>query len=411
MDKTVLPRGWKSVRLGDIAIPIYDKVGNRILETLSITAGTGFANQAEKFGRELSGNQYVNYTVLRKGDFSFNKGNSKRYPYGCMYLLKDRDIAAVPNAFFSFHIEDQCSEFFEQLFLNGYLNYQLNKVINTGVRNDGLFNLYEADFYNCFIPLPPLPEQHAIAEILTTADKLIAIKERLIIAKQKQKQWLMQNLLTGKIRLPGFSGKWKKEALQDCGSIITGSTPSTTEQDNFGNDFLWVTPTDIDDSVYIHNTERKLSKKGMAKCRLINAGSVLVTCIASIGKNVILPEDGSCNQQINAITPNRKYSVEYLYYLISFNESKLKKYAGKTATPIINKETFQNMIFRFPSFPEQQAIAAVLSTADREIELLKKELEQQKLFKKYLMRQLLTGKIRVKNPDAVWKIETRLKKS
>ena len=396
MAKTALPSSWQIVKLGKIATPIREKAGDKNLETLSISAGIGFVNQAEKFGRELSGNQYVNYTVLRKGDFSFNKGNSKKYPYGCIYILKDREIAAVPNAFYSFSIENQCCDYFEQLFMNGYLNHQLHKDINTGVRNDGLFNLYEDDFYDCLVPLPHLPEQHAIAEILTTADNLITVKERLIAAKQKQKRWLMQNLLTGKMRLSGFSEKWDRKPLQDCGTIITGSTPSTIELDNFGCDYSWVTPTDIDDSVYIHNTERKLSKKGMAKSRLIKAGSVLVTCIASIGKNVILTEDGSCNQQINAITPKKKYNSEYIYYLICFNESKLKKYAGKTATQIINKETFQNIVFRFPPLPEQQAIAKILTTADREIELLKKELDRQKLIKKYLMQQLLTGKIRVK---------------
>jgi restriction endonuclease S subunit len=229
MNKTILPKGWKIVKLKKIVTPIDEKAGDKILETLSISAGIGFVNQAEKFGKELSGAQYVNYTVIKKGDFSFNKGNSKKFPYGCIYRLKDRDIAAVPNAFFSFCIKDQCDEFFEQLFISGYLNHQLNKVINTGVRNDGLFNLYKNDFYNCTVPIPPPHEQQAIAEILITADKLITAKERLIATKQKQKQWLMQNLLTSKIHLQGFGEKWKKIPFSE---LFTANTIYTDDINN-----------------------------------------------------------------------------------------------------------------------------------------------------------------------------------
>ena len=108
-----IPSDWKVVRLIDIAKPIKDTVGDRKLETLSISAGIGFVNQANKFGKELSGKQYVHYTVIQRGDFSFNKGNSRRYPYGCIYMLRDRDIAAVPNAFYSFRIVGQYADYFE----------------------------------------------------------------------------------------------------------------------------------------------------------------------------------------------------------------------------------------------------------------------------------------------------------
>jgi type I restriction enzyme S subunit len=76
---------------------------------LSITAGVGFVNQAEKFGKEIAGAQYQNYTVLHKGDFSYNKGNSKTYPQGCIYMLEDRTKAAVPNVFNSFSLYNRCS--------------------------------------------------------------------------------------------------------------------------------------------------------------------------------------------------------------------------------------------------------------------------------------------------------------
>ncbi|MCL2080413.1 MAG: restriction endonuclease subunit S, partial [Oscillospiraceae bacterium] len=238
MTKQPLPNEWKNVTLKNIATPISEKVGNRTLETLSISAGIGFVNQAEKFGKELSGNQYEHYTVLHTGDFSYNKGNSKRYPQGCIYKLTDRAQAAVPNVFISFKINGQNEDFFEQLFISGYLNRQLKRIITSGARSDGLLNVSDKSFYDCVVPLPPLTEQCAIAEILTTVDKLIAAKERLIAAKQKQKRWLMQNLLTGKMRLPEFRGEWERVRLGKIADNFQYGLNSSSKEYDGENKYL-----------------------------------------------------------------------------------------------------------------------------------------------------------------------------
>jgi type I restriction enzyme S subunit len=206
----------------------------------------------------------------------------------------------------------------------------------------------------------------------------------------------MQKISTGKIRLPGFNGEWKKVKLKNTGVIVTGTTPSTKIKEYYENGvYPWVTPTDITEKKYISKTERYLTYKGLKVGRFLPAGSLLVTCIASIGKNAILTTDGSCNQQINAILPSKNHSNEFLYYLISYRVDYIKSYAGTSATQIINKSTFENLKFFIPSLPEQKAIAKVLSTADREIDLLTQELEQLKLQKKGLMQLLLTGIVRV----------------
>lgn len=392
----IVPEKWTVYKLEDICMELTERAGNQEYETLSISAGIGFVNQANKFGKELSGKQYEKYIVLHRGDFSYNKGNSKRYPQGCVYMLRDRDVATVPNVFESFRLTRGISDYFEQLFVSGFLNGQLFAKINHGVRDDGLLNLRGEDFYKCYIPFPSLPEQQKIAEILSTQDRLIELKQKLLDCKKLQKKWLMQELLTGKTRLKGMGEEWKKTEIGQCGEIITGNTPATKEIENYGNEFVWVTPSDIDDSMYIFSSAKQLSKKGMGKARKLPEGSVLVTCIASIGKNAILRCEGSCNQQINAVKLNEKYSNVFFYYLVCFNKQTIKKFAGKSATQIISKEKFSNLIFNFPPLPEQTAIAEILSQQDKEIELLEKELELERQKKKALMQLLLTGKVRVK---------------
>ena len=107
---------WNGFTLSQIADRVIEKVGEKKLTTLSISAGTGFVSQAEKFSRDISGKQYENYICLRKGEFSYNKGNSKTFPQGCIYELLEYDEAAVPNAFISFHFkEDYVPDFSKEI--------------------------------------------------------------------------------------------------------------------------------------------------------------------------------------------------------------------------------------------------------------------------------------------------------
>ena len=104
--------------------------------------------------------------------------------------------------------------------------------------------------------------------------------------------------------------------------------------------------------------------------RELPPNSVLVTCIASIGKNAILKKMGSCNQQINAIIPNNDHDANFIYYLMENSKNYLLSNAGITATNIISKKVFREMVFSFPSKAEQQAIANILSVMDAEISAL-----------------------------------------
>ncbi|MDR2648000.1 MAG: restriction endonuclease subunit S [Oscillospiraceae bacterium] len=388
--KTKIPKGWKTVRLGEIATPIKEKTGGRKFETLSISAGVGFVNQSAKFGRELSGKQYVNYVILHCGDFSFNKGNSRRYPYGCTYMLRNREIAAVPNVFYSFRIADFCGEFYEQLFLFGWFNRQLKRLINTGVRDDGLFNLYKSDFYGCTVPLPPLLEQTRIAEILTTADKLIAVKERLIAAKRKQKRWLMQNLLTGRIRLPGFDGKWESVRLGEvCIFRDSERVPiESQERQSRQGAYPYYGASGIIDYVDDYLFDEELILLGEDGANILNRSTPLA--FIAKGKYWV-------NNHAHVIQTLPSCDMHFLCGRLEVIDYTI--YNTGTAQPKLNQDVCKRVKLTIPSLPEQRAIAERLTAADREIELLSRELEQQRQVKKYLMQQLLTGRIRTKGAN------------
>jgi type I restriction enzyme S subunit len=245
------------------------------------------------------------------------------------------------------------------------------------------------------VPLPSLPEQHAIAEALSDVDALIAGLDKLITKKRDLKQAAMQQLLTGKTRLPGFSGRWEELRICDFSSVVTGGTPRTEVSTFWNGDYPWITPTDITERRDMWSSERMISEAGLRSIRQLPANSVLVTCIASIGKNAILRRTGGCNQQINAVVPKKECNPEFCYYLFENSKQYLLSNAGMTATSIISKSTFQQLKFTVPPMPEQTAIAEVLSDMDTEIATLETRLEKTRALKQGMMQELLTGRIRL----------------
>ena len=185
--------------------------------------------------------------------------------------------------------------------------------------------------------------------------------------------------------------------LREIGEIITGNTPKTTEKDNYGEEYNWVTPGDMGISKYITNTERKLSLKGFEKSRKVNKGSILVTCIGStIGKIGIAGKECSTNQQINSINLFNNINNEYVYYAIKYNFKYFTDYISNQAVPIINKTVFGNLQIPNISLSRQKKIAITLKILDKKIECNKKIIDEYKKLKKALMQKLLTGKVRVK---------------
>jgi type I restriction enzyme, S subunit len=256
--------------------------------------------------------------------------------------------------------------------------------------------LNKTNIKKVLIAFPPLPEQKKIANVLSDIDNLIQIIKKLIAKKKDIKKGAMQNLLTGNKRLKGFSGEWVERIVKELGEIVTGSTPSTASREYWEGDIPWVTPTDIDSKKNIYKTQRQISEDGLKVVKELKANTVLITCIASIGKNAILKKRGACNQQINAIMVNLLNDAEYLYYLFEISKALLLSKAGITATNIISKTVFEEISLCVPKYVEEQiAIASILSDMDNELEELENKLNKYKQIKQGMMQQLLAGRIRL----------------
>lgn len=197
----VFPHRWPLKPLSAVSTPVRRKSAGTNHPVMTISAKSGFLMQSDKFARDMAGQSVERYTLLHEGEFAYNKGNSKTAPYGCVFRL-ERPTALVPFVYYCFALKSGLDpEFYEHLFAAGALNHQLSRLINSGVRNDGLLNLYSDDFYSCRVPVPPIDEQRKIARALTAAKQELALIDDEIEALIRQKRGLMQKLLTGEWRV------------------------------------------------------------------------------------------------------------------------------------------------------------------------------------------------------------------
>jgi type I restriction enzyme S subunit len=185
---------WQEFKLNQVVTPIKRRLKQAIETVLTISAKRGFLLQADRFSQIIAGNSLEKYTHLKKGEFSYNRGNSKTYTYGCIYKLDDYEEALVPNIYRSFTLNKGCTEFFAQLFKNKYLDRQLRRLISSSARMDGLLNIGEKDFYEVKVPFPTEAEQKKIGAFLNELDKKLELVSQQIEQTQTFKKGLLQQM-------------------------------------------------------------------------------------------------------------------------------------------------------------------------------------------------------------------------
>ena len=175
---------------------------------------------------------------------------------------------------------------------------------------------------------------------------------------------------------------WAWCRLDELGEVITGTTPSKGDTSNYGNDYPFYKPTDLENGINTTLAGDNLSAEGYEKARKLPINSVLVTCIgATIGKTGLIRRAGSCNQQINAVIPLPFVVPEYLYYccVSGYGQDAIISNASATTLPILNKSRFSELLFPLPPIQEQQRIleainhymAIIEGVDDKRIKLIK----------------------------------------
>lgn len=213
-----------------------------------------------------------------------------------------------------------------------------------------------------------------------------------------------------KLRFPEFTGNWKQHKISEVGNIVTGSTPKTSISENYGGDFLFVSPVDIQGNRYVDKTITTLTKKGFDQGRKIRKNASLFVSIGStIGKVAQTSQELTTNQQINAVEPYNNFDDNFIFTSLENISANIKAIASNQAVPIVNKTTFGNVEIRVPSeLAEQKKIGFLFAELDTLIQSAEKELEgyrelkQGMLQKMFPKRNEVTPEIRFLEFDGNW---------
>jgi len=263
-------------------------------------------------------------------------------------------------------------------------------------QGNSVVHIYPSDLAKLQIPLPPLPEQKRIAEVLSTWDQAIQLTEQLIRQKEQRKKWLMQNLLTGKMRLKGFSGESQFRVL---GKFIT--EVSDRNKNGEIKNVLSVTNS----KGFINQAEqfeREVASADVSNYKIVRKGQFAYNpSRVNVGSLDLLRkfDIGILSPMYVVFETDQKNLIpEYLFYLLKTNwfYGHIPMFVQGSVRDSLSFDGLCGMKFFIPSIEEQTAIAEVLQTAEKEIELRKAKAEKLKEQKKGLMQQLLTGRKRLK---------------
>lgn len=255
------------------------------------------------------------------------------------------------------------------------------------------------------VPRPPLPEQQAIAATLADVDALLEALLQLIAKKRDLKQAVMQQLLTGQARLPGFRSEWAQTKLGEIAEIVSGATPNTRIAAYWDGTIGWCTPTDITamPGKYLSETERQISPAGLSACsaRLLPVGTLLLCSRATLGEVKIAAREMCTNQGFKSLIVKNGLSNDFLYYLLlTMKPRMVERATGSTFLEISGKDVAALKV-RLPPYDEQEAIGTILSDMDAELDALEQRLTKTRALKQGMMQALLTGHVRLAQAEAV----------
>lgn len=176
---------WEQRKLGEVCSRVQGNDGRMELPTLTISAANGWMKQEDRFSGNIAGKEQKNYTLLHKGELSYNHGNSKLAKYGTVFSLQTYEEALVPRVYHSFKVEIGNADFIEYYFATKMPDRELRKLISSGARMDGLLNIGYDDFMGIKMMLPSASEQVKIAEYFRSLDHLITLHQREVKLAEK----------------------------------------------------------------------------------------------------------------------------------------------------------------------------------------------------------------------------------
>lgn len=396
---------WEQRKLGEICSRVQGNDGRMELPTLTISAANGWMKQEDRFSGNIAGKEQKNYTLLHKGELSYNHGNSKLAKYGTVFSLQTYEEALVPRVYHSFKVEIGSADFIEYYFATKMPDRELRKLISSGARMDGLLNIGYDDFMGIKMMFPSVLEQDKIAEYFRAFDHLITLHQRKCDDTKELKKYMLQKMFPKngekfpEIRFKGFTEAWEQRKLGEMGSTFTGLSGKTKEDFGHG-DAKFITYMNVFSNP-IANLDMTEYVEIDSKQNCVKAGDVFFTTSSEtpeeVGMSCVMPENAD-NIYLNSFCfgyrPTVEFDLNYLAYVLraeSFRKN-MTFLAQGISRYNISKNKVMEMKISVPSLDEQNLVGAYFSNLDHLITLHQRKCDTLKELKKYMLQNMFPKK-------------------
>ncbi|WP_255202002.1 restriction endonuclease subunit S [Streptococcus oralis] len=393
---------WEQRKLGEVSNRVKGNDGRMDLPTLTISAGHGWLDQKERFSGNIAGKEQKNYTLLTRGELSYNHGNSKLAKYGAVFQLNDFEEALVPKVYHSFKmVNGNSGLFIEYLFSTKLPDKELRKLISSGARMDGLLNITYNDFVTINLTIPRnKEEQIAIGSFFQELDQLITLQQRELDLIKEGKKTLLSKMFPKdgenfpEIRFPGFTNAWEQRKLGEVAERVTRKNKNLESE----------LPLTISAQHGLINQEtffnKKVASKDVSGYYLLKKGEFAYNKSYSSDypwgavKRLENYEMGVLSTLYIVFRPN---SIDSDFLAVYYDSPKWHKEVSMRAAEgarnhgllNISPQDFFDTELLFPvNHPEQTAIGSFFQELDQLITLQQRELEMLKTMKSTLLKAM-----------------------
>lgn len=384
---------WEQRKLGEICSRVQGNDGRMELPTLTISAANGWMKQEDRFSGNIAGKEQKNYTLLHKGELSYNHGNSKLAKYGTVFSLQTYEEALVPRVYHSFKVEIGSADFIEYYFATKMPDRELRKLISSGARMDGLLNIGYDDFMGIKMMFPSVLEQDKIAEYFRAFDHLITLHQRKCDDTKELKKYMLQKMFPKngekfpEIRFKGFTEAWEQRKLGDIATFINGRAYSQEELLSSGKyKVLRVGNFYTNDSWYYSDLE--LDDKYYAE-----EGDLLYTWSATFGPHIWRGDKVIYHYHIWKVELSEHLEKRFAVQLLEQDKATILSDKNGSTMVHITKAGMEEKIVLIPKNVNEQAkIGAYLDELDNLITLHQRKCDTLKELKKYMLQNMFPKK-------------------
>jgi len=399
---------WELRKLGELTERVRGNDGRMNLPTLTISAASGWLDQRERFSANIAGEEQKNYTLLSKGELSYNKGNSKLAKYGVVFELKNYKEALVPRVYHSFRVNKySLANFIEYMFETKKTDQELAKLISSGARMDGLLNIGYEDFMGIKVKVPNILEQDKIANLIRSFDTNITLHQQELTILQQTKQGFLQKMFpkegehVPELRFSGFTEDWEQRKLGATDTFFTDGNYSAaypSEKDksdsingvpflrgsNIKHGFL-----DVSNSNYITKEKHKELTSGH-----LEFDDIVIVVRGSLGVLGYVEMDNvgwNINSQLAIIRTDKKELLGGFliqYFLGNSGQKEILSRTTGTALKQLPIKQLKDVPVPVTSISEQTKINSFFKQFDKTIALHQQELDALQETKKAFLQKM-----------------------